>query len=131
MPTARLLITGSRNFGSQGSSDIALMRTALKDARCRLAGVGFDRIILVHGAARGADQLAASIGKSMGFTLEPHPAQWDVHGKTAGPIRNKEMVELGADLVLAFPRGSSRGTRGCMALADKAGIEVINVTEGK
>lgn len=131
MTTARLLVTGSRNFGSQGSSDIALMRTALKDARRRLLDAGFDRITLVHGAARGADQLAASVGKSMGFVLESHPAQWNVHGKAAGPIRNKEMVDLGADLVLAFPRGSSRGTRGCMALADKAGIEVINMTEGK
>ena len=129
MPTARLLITGSRNFGNQGSSDIALMRTALKDARRRLADAGFDRIILVHGAARGADQLAASVGKSMGFVLEAHPAQWDVHGKAAGPIRNKKMVDLGADLMLAFPRGQSRGTRGCMKLAAGAGIEVINVTE--
>ena len=129
MPTARLLITGSRNFGSQGNSDIALMRTALKDARRRLLDAGFDRITLVHGAARGTDQLAASVGKSMGFVLEAHPAQWNVHGKAAGPIRNKEMVDLGADLMLAFPRGSSRGTRGCMKLAAEAGIKVINVTE--
>lgn len=131
MPTVRLLITGSRNFGNQGSSDIVLMRDSLKDARRRLLDAGFGRIILVHGAARDADQLAASVGKSMGFVLEAHPAQWNVHGKAAGPIRNKEMVDLGADLVLAFPRGSSRGTRGCMALADKAGIEVVNVTERK
>jgi len=131
MPTARLLVTGSRNFGNRGSSDITLMRDSLKDARRTLANADFDRIILVHGAARGADQLAASVGKSMGFVLEAHPAQWNVHGKAAGPIRNKEMVDLGADLMLAFPRGSSRGTRGCMTLADKAGIEVINVTESK
>lgn len=129
MPTARLLITGSRNFGSQGSFDIELMRSALKDARRRLHDASFDRIILVHGAARGADQLAAAVGKSMGFVLEAHPAQWNVHGKAAGPIRNKEMVDLGADLMLAFPRGSSRGTRGCMKLAAEAGIKVINVTE--
>lgn len=129
MPTARLLITGSRNFGNQGSSDIALMRDSLKDARRRLLDAGFDRIILVHGAARGADQLAASVGKSMGFVLEAHPAEWSVHGKAAGPIRNKEIVDLGADLMLAFPRGTSRGTRGCMKLAAEAGIEIVNVTE--
>ncbi len=129
MPTARLLITGSRNFGDQGHVDIALMRTALKDARRKLHDAGFDRIVLVHGAARGADQLAAAVGKSMGFILEPHPAQWSVHGKAAGPIRNKEMVDLGADLMLAFPRGASRGTRGCMQLAAEAGIEIVNVTE--
>lgn len=129
MPTARLLITGSRNFGDRGHVDIALMRTALKDARRKLHDTGFDRIVLVHGAARGADQLAAVVGKSMGFVLDPHPAQWSVHGKAAGPIRNKEMVDLGADLMLAFPRGASRGTRGCMQLAAEAGIEIVNVTE--
>lgn len=131
MPTARLLITGSRNFGDQGSFDIELMRAALKDARRKLHDAGFDRIVLVHGAARGADQLAAAVGKSMGFVLEAHPAEWNAHGKAAAPIRNKEMVDLGADLMLAFPRGTSRRTRGCMQLAAEAGIEIINVTEAQ
>ena len=120
---ARLLITGSRYF-----NDAGLMSAAISDAVSTLRGFGFDRVVLVHGGARGADMLAAHIGKSMGLEIEAHPARWDVYGKAAGPVRNKEMVELGADLVLAFPVGESRGTRGCMRLARERGCAIVNVT---
>jgi hypothetical protein len=36
------------------------------------------------------------------------------------------MVSLGADVCLAFPLGASPGTRGCMNIAERAGIHVIN-----
>ncbi|BBX09437.1 hypothetical protein MAIC_42400 [Mycolicibacterium aichiense] len=55
-------------------------------------------------------------------TEEWHPADWDQYGKAAGHIRNNHMVSLGADLCLPFPLGESRGTRGCMLAAQKAGI---------
>lgn len=122
---ARLLVTGSRYFNNAG-----LMHAAISDAVSTLRGFGFARIVLVHGGARGADTLAARIGRSMGLEIEAHPARWDVFGRAAGPVRNREMVELGADLVLAFPVGESQGTRGCMQIAQEKGCAVINVTEG-
>jgi len=122
--SARLLITGSRYF-----NDAVLMHAAISDAVSTLRGFGFTRIVLVHGGARGADTLAAHIGRSMGLEIEAHPARWDAFGRAAGPVRNREMVELGADLVLAFPVGESQGTRGCMRLAREEGCAVINVTE--
>lgn len=124
MTAARLLITGSRYF-----NDAGLMSAAISDAVSTLRGFGFDRVVLVHGGARGADMLAEHIGRSMGLEIEAHPAQWDVYGKAAGPVRNREMVELGADLMLAFPVGESRGTRGCMRFAVERGCAVVNVTE--
>ena len=36
------------------------------------------------------------------------------------------MVDLGADVCLAFPLGESRGTRDCMRRASEAGIPVID-----
>jgi hypothetical protein len=60
----------------------------------------------------------------LGFTAEPHPADWAQHGKAAGMIRNREMVALGADVVLAFPLGRSPGTRGCIRTAEEAGLTV-------
>jgi hypothetical protein len=35
------------------------------------------------------------------------------------------MVSLGATLCIAFPLGASEGTRGCMRLAEAAGIPVL------
>lgn len=115
----RLLITGSRDW-----NDRAVMRSALQAAWHELKGRGFDEIVLVQGAARGADSLAAHLWAQVGLTVEAHPADWSTHGKAAGPIRNQHMVNLGADLCLAFPIGKSVGTRHCMAAAEKANIPV-------
>ena len=112
----RILVTGSRNW-----DDLETMIEALAP---------YDDYkgtkVLVHGCAKGADTMAAYIALSLGWEVEGHPADWDTHGKAAGHIRNHQMVKLGADVCLAFPLGESRGTRGCMKAAEKAGIKVIN-----
>lgn len=54
---------------------------------------------------------------------EPHPANWSL-GKVAGPLRNQEMVNAGADACFAFPTPNSRGTYDCMARAWAKGIPV-------
>lgn len=125
---ARILITGSRNFGSR-PGDEALMSNTLWHIQRMLIDQGARDITLVHGAARGADQLAGQIGNALSMRIETHPAQWNTYGKRAGLIRNQEMVNAGADVVLAFPVGESRGTRHCMRQAHAAGLTVINVTE--
>jgi hypothetical protein len=51
-------------------------------------------------------------------------ANWGDFGKAAGPIRNREMAQAGADLCLAFPLGESRGTWNCVNECKKAGIPV-------
>ena len=54
------------------------------------------------------------------------PAEWKKHGKAAGPIRNRKMLQDGKpDLVLAFPGG--RGTANMVELATDAGIRVMHV----
>ena len=111
----RILVTGSRDW-----TDTETIYRALRDAK-----VESRSHVLVHGGARGADSIAAWLARSLDYEVEPHPADWRTHGKAAGPIRNKEMVDLGADLCLAFPIGESNGTRGCMRLCEVAGIPVI------
>lgn len=54
-------------------------------------------------------------------------ADWDKHGKAAGPIRNKEMAELGDSLLLIWD-GESRGSasmKKCMQDLGKPIYEVI------
>lgn len=88
---------------------------------------------LIHGNARGADQLSESAYKEIFFGyegqggIERFPADWNKYGKRAGYIRNKQMLEEGKpDIVLAFPGG--KGTAMMVRLAKEAGVRVIEVS---
>lgn len=91
---------------------------------------------VVHGAAKGADDMADAWAWAHGIPALRWPAAWTDHGKAAGMVRNAVMIEWltasrWADKrVLAFPRGESRGTRGCVASARQAGLNV-QVFEGR
>ena len=78
---------------------------------------------VIFGDASGVDALAKAycIGHKLPFKV--YPADWDKHGKAAGPIRNKQMVQ-GADIVIAFWDGESKGTRSTIHEALKAGKEL-------
>ncbi|MFD3594360.1 SLOG family protein [Nocardia sp. NPDC058640] len=140
----RLLVTGSRNWTNR-----PIIYESL-----RLAWRHLQRdepndvpITLVHGAAQGADTIAAEMwaNRSVWYgrrpPVEPHPADWDHCDPTcrhapryrrdgtrycsaAGPRRNLEMIAAGADLCLAFPLGRSIGTQHCIRHARAAGIPV-------
>lgn len=119
MTDYRVLITGSRDW-----TDYEALRHAID---INTIGKSRWRTTIVHGACpTGADYMAAGYAFDEGFNVEAYPADWNKHGRAAGPIRNQQMVDLGADVCLAFPLGESRGTRHCMRAAEKAGIKVIN-----
>lgn len=50
-------------------------------------------------------------------------ADWEAHGKAAGPIRNRKMVQA-ADLLVAFWDGKSQGTLSAIREAARAGVPV-------
>ena len=75
----------------------------------------------------GADFIAEQIARQYGITVERHPAQWRPYGiynPQAGRYRNQVMVDLGADICLAFIRNNSRGASHCAQAAEDAGIPV-------
>lgn len=121
--TARILVTGSRTLRE---SDYDAVRAAIAKAAVDL-GPG---VVVVHGNALGADRLADRAARALGLKTEPHPARWRTEGRAAGPFRNQRMVDLGADVMLAFPLGESRGTRDAMARAEAAGIPVRVIEVG-
>ena len=56
---------------------------------------------------------------------ESHPADWATHGRKAGPIRQQEMVDRGANMGLGFRSpGYSPGTDGTAMRCRRAGIPV-------
>lgn len=109
----RLLVCGGRDFADKDRLHHAL---DFLDARRAVA-------VLIHGAAPGADILARDWAIARGIPHEPYPADWGAHGRAAGPIRNKRMLDEGRpDGVVAFPGG--RGTQNMVKQAMAAGIKV-------
>ena len=120
--TYRVLITGSRTWTDRGAIHNALLDT--RDALDWTGRDGMD-VVLVSGACpKGADAMAEEIAEQIiGWPVERHPADWDRYGTRAGFIRNDEMVQLGADLCLAFIKDKSRGASMTAELAERAGIK--------
>jgi hypothetical protein len=111
----RILVTGSRTW-----DDALVLAAALAEA------AQDEPVTVVHGACpSGADRLADVIATATGWTVERHPARWGELGKRAGFVRNAHMVNLGADVCLAFIRDGSRGASHTAALAEDAGIRTV------
>ena len=81
--------------------------------------------LLIEGGAFGADTLAWVWTRLRRVTCRTKRARWAMHGNAAGPLRNRRMVEMQPDLVVAFPGG--RGTHNCVTLASYYGLRVHQV----
>jgi hypothetical protein len=82
--------------------------------------------VIIHGGARGADTLAGEWAALTKTPVEVYRADWEKHGRSAGPIRNKRMlIEGKPDMVLAFPGG--RGTRNMIEQAVAVSVKVKEV----
>lgn len=76
----------------------------------------------------GADILGGRYGEENKLSVLRFPAQWSKFGKSAGPIRNRQMLRDGApDLVVAFLAPNSRGTKDMINAAKKAGVPVKEI----
>jgi hypothetical protein len=78
---------------------------------------------VIVGGAVGADTLGEHWAKDRRVPYRIFMADWATHGRAAGPIRNKAMLDEGKpDLVVAFPGGS--GTANMLSQARAAGVKV-------
>lgn len=118
----RVLVCGGRDFINKDVIWMALDRIA----RANDSDAG--RVSIVHGAARGVDTLAGWWAIRSKRVCHIYPANWDRYGKSAGMIRNKEMLDNAKpDLVVCFPGG--RGTAMMRKLAEEARVPTIVVDE--
>lgn len=90
----------------------------------------FDRLdaipgisVIVSGGAKGADSEGERYARAKGLPVLVIEADWDTHGRAAGPIRNREMAKA-ANAVAIFPGG--RGTGSMFSEAKKAGLKIYD-----
>lgn len=72
----------------------------------------------------GTDLLGEAWAEKRGIPITRFPANWDVHGKAAGPIRNAEMASYGEALIALWD-GKSAGTRSMIREACKRKLPIF------
>lgn len=118
----RLLIAGSRIFDDYDSLEIEC-----KELLLSLNAIKPSDICVISGTAKGADKLGERFAKKYGFHIERFPANWDLYGKSAGHIRNRQMAFV-ANHALIFWDGQSKGTGGMIELCKEQNInfKIVN-----
>ena len=103
----RVAVVGSRGIGS------ADLRKYIPE----------DAAIILSGGARGVDRLAEAYAREHGLGLEVLLPDYELFGKTAPLIRDRQIVDK-ADLVVAIWDGKSPGTRYTVEYAKAQGVPV-------
>lgn len=123
------LICGGRDFNDYRFVSYILDKLCMERSACYTSNDNWlpSDIRIVTGGARGADDCGEQWAVVNWCQGKVYPAQWDKHGRSAGPIRNQQMLdEEQVDLVVAFHGGL--GTADMVSRARKAGIEVIEAS---
>lgn len=109
-----VIVCGGRNYADYNA--VAAFLDVVRESRGELH--------IIQGGASGADRLAYSWARARRQTVTTVWADWDKHGKSAGPIRNQRMLDdFKPELVVAFPGG--RGTADMVERARRRGVTVI------
>lgn len=82
---------------------------------------------VVSGGAFGADSCGEAWATVNAIPVKVFQADWETHGKAAGPIRNQQMAEY-ADACILFPGG--KGTESMRQLALKHELAIYSMHHG-
>jgi hypothetical protein len=125
------LVCGSRTWGLAGREATDPERDeALR--QCQYEERVLDAILatdpgleLVTGDATGADSLAAIWARDQGVPCTVYRADWKRYGRAAGPMRNRDMLRVDPQVVLAFSAMDGRGTGDMLRQAQRAGVATV------
>jgi hypothetical protein len=85
----RMLIAGDRRWHCHALAEQIVLRLLQRYGR---------EIVIVNGGTPGVDWAFSKACRELGVEIEVHTADWRTLGNIAGPLRNREMVQAGADL---------------------------------
>ena len=101
MPYTKIAIIGSRDFDNIELFDFSISRI--------FETYEISNPEIVSGGAKGADSFAKALAVKNNLPYKEFLPDWKAYGKSAGPKRNKQIVEY-SDLIIAFWDGKSKGT---------------------
>lgn len=78
---------------------------------------------VVCGMAKGADECGRQWAIYNNIPVKEYPAEWDIYGRPAGMMRNKQMARY-ADALIVFPGGF--GTQNMAKEAFSRGLEIYD-----
>lgn len=117
----RVLVCGSRTL-----TDARPIQVLLEGCLHEAWALNERLIVIEGGCPSGADFYAADWADACDLAHVQFRADWDKHGRAAGPIRNQRMLTEGQpDVVWAFvdkPLAESRGTANMVGLARAQGV---------
>lgn len=112
MNKPKIIIAGGRTF-----TDYDFLKDTLDEI------LAVDDFEIISGGAKGVDALGERYAEARGLSVKAFPADWEKHGRAAGPIRNEEMARY-ADGLIAFWDGTSRGTANMIDIAKRYALEI-------
>lgn len=122
----RLLVCGSRDWSDQKLVNIVL-----------LGFMGsYESLEIIEGEAPGADSCARTFGEFHNLIVHKFPADWAKNGRSAGPIRNQQMLdEASPAAVVAFKDGFNArkgkgGTEDMVRRSRDIGLPTIVISHG-
>ena len=93
-----LLVAGTRTIEAKITVQ-AVIYLMIKDV---------ENLRIITGCAQGVDKIAREYAQRKNIKYTVYKAEWDKYGKSAGPIRNKEMAKV-ADQAVIIWDGKSKG----------------------
>jgi len=107
----RTIIAGSRDI-----EDYDMVFDHIAKSQFRITKV-------ISGACSGVDAIGECWARQNGIPFEIYPAEWELHGKSAGPIRNADMASRADALILIWD-GRSKGSFNMLKEASKHKLKI-------
>lgn len=108
----KLIIAGSRGI----KEELALAIIS--------SNIYFKVTEVVSGVCRGVDMAGEHWASDNGIKVTRFPADWDLHGRGAGPIRNRKMAKY-ADALFIIWDGQSRGSANMIKQAKENNLTIF------
>lgn len=112
----KIIVCGGRDYGDYHALRLAIERLAPTH--------------IAHGAAKGADALADEVATHLRIPVQRFPANWNQFGRSAGMMRNGQMLkQFAPDALLAAP--GAKGTANMIIRCLKVDLPVYAINHSR